>query len=117
MMELLISIAILGTVAVGFMGALMAGYHGVRVAHDQTTAQSLTRTAMEDVATEPFPIDTDEEEVTTTGNFDVVVDAYYIDSDYVESEDPTQIQMVTVTVRYHDSLETIKTTQCVKAQQ
>ena len=88
MIELLISIAILGMVSIGFLGALIAGYHGVRVAHDQTMAQSLTRTAMENVATTAFPMDTDTDEMTTTDYFDVVIHADYIDSDHEESEDP-----------------------------
>ncbi len=116
MMELLISIAILGTVAVGFLGALMTGYHATRLAHDQTTAQSLTRTTMENVATTGFPIDTESDEVTTSDQFDVVIHADYIDGDHVVSEDPTQLQMITVTIRYHESGKAIKVTQCVKAQ-
>lgn len=113
MMELLVSIAILGIVAVGFLGALIAGYHGVRVAHDQTMAQSLTRAAMENVATAPFPVDN---QTTTTEGYDVVIGADYIDGDHAVSGDPTQLQMVTVTVQYHDSGKAIKVTQCVKAQ-
>ncbi len=113
MMELLISIAILGIVAVAFLGALVAGYRGVRVANDQTMAQSLTKSAMENIATAPFPVDN---ETTTTENFDVVIGADYIDEDHAVSDDPTQMQMVTVTVQYHDSGEAIKVTQCVKAQ-
>lgn len=118
MIELLISIAILGMVSIGFLGALIAGYHGVRISHDQTMAQSLTRSAMENVATTAFPLDTGTDQVTTTDDYyDVVIHADYIDSDYVESEDPTQIQMITVTVQYHETGESIKVTQCVKAQQ
>lgn len=117
MIELLISIAILGMVSIGFLGALIAGYHGVRIAHDQTMAQSLTRTAMEGVATAAYPMDTDTDDTTTTDGFDVVIHADYIDGDHEVSDDPTEMQMVTVTVQYHDTGDHIKVTQCVKAQQ
>ena len=44
LIELLVAIAIFGVVSVAFLSALVAGYHGVIVAHDQTMAESLTRT-------------------------------------------------------------------------
>ena len=114
MMELLVSIAILGIVAVGFLGALIAGYHGVRVAHDQTMAQNLTRVAMENVATGGYPV---AEGTTTRDGLEVEIEAHYIDADYGESATATQMQMVTVTIRYEDSGDPIKVTRCVKAQQ
>ena len=66
LIELLISIAIFGVISVGFLSALVAGYHGVIVAHDQTMAESLTRTAFENVRAANFPIDTAADNVTTT---------------------------------------------------
>jgi type II secretory pathway pseudopilin PulG len=111
MIELLVSIAILGMVSIGFLGALMTGYISVRLAHDQTMAQNLTRSAMENVATASFPVASDNEQVDA---YDVVVTAVYVDGDRVESEDPTEIQLVTVTVQYHETGRTIKETQCVK---
>lgn len=117
MMELLVSIAILGTVSVGFLGALITGYRTVRLSHDLTTAQSLTRTALENVATAPFPMDTENDDVTTADDYyDVVVHADFIDSEHVVLENPTQLQMITVTVRYHETGKPIRVTQCVKAQ-
>ena len=38
LIELLVSMAIFGVISVGFLSALVAGYHGVIVAHDQTMA-------------------------------------------------------------------------------
>ncbi len=56
LIELLVSIAIFGVISVGFLSALVAGYHGVIVAHDQTMAQSLTRTTLENVRRAAYPI-------------------------------------------------------------
>ncbi len=56
MIELLVSIAIFGVVSVTFLGALVAGYRGIIIAHDQTMAESLTRTAMEE-SHQSFPCD------------------------------------------------------------
>ena len=113
MMELLVSIAVLGVVAIGFLGALMAGYRSVRVANDHTLAESLTRTAMENVAaSDAFPVPHQE---YSNGRLDVVIDGEYIDAGHVVSQSPTQLQMITVTIRYPDNGPAIKSTQCVKA--
>ncbi len=123
LIELLISIAIFGVISVGFLSALVAGYHGAIVAHDQTMAESLTRTAFENVNSAPFPIS---DNVTTLSKYDVVVDAEYITydvvvdpedvtaDDYEVSSDPTWLQMVTVTIRHHESGRTILSTQRTK---
>jgi prepilin-type N-terminal cleavage/methylation domain-containing protein len=111
LIELLISIAIFGVISVGFLSALVAGYHGVVVAHDQTMAQNLTRTTLENVRSAAFPV---ADYQTTTTKFDVEVEADYIDADYDVSGDPTERQMVTVTINYHESGRTILVTQGLK---
>jgi prepilin-type N-terminal cleavage/methylation domain-containing protein len=111
MVELLVALAIFGIIVVGFMSAFVTGYHGVRVADDLTVARNLTRTAFEDVRVAAYPV-LDYE--TTSMNYDVDVGAEYIDGDYVVSGDPTEVQMITVTVSYHDSGEPILVTQGVK---
>jgi prepilin-type N-terminal cleavage/methylation domain-containing protein len=111
LIEVLISIAIFGVVSVGFLSALVAGYHGVVVAHDQTMAQNLTRTTLENVRSAGFPI---VDYQTTTSKFDVDVGADYIDKDYEISTDPTERQSIIVTVRYHESGRTIWVTQGIK---
>ena len=116
LIELLVSIAIFGVISVGFLSALVAGYHGVIVAHDQTTAESLTRTAFENVRVADFPMDTSADNVTTISKFDVVVHADYIADNYTVISDPSFIQMITVTIRYHDSGKTILSTKATKVQ-
>jgi prepilin-type N-terminal cleavage/methylation domain-containing protein len=116
LIEVLISIAIFGVISVGFLSALVAGYHGVVVAHDQTMAQSLTRTTLENIRIAPFPIATGSDNVTTTSHYDVVVHADYITDNYTVVSDPTYLQMISVTIRYHASGRTILNTQMSKVQ-
>ena len=105
------AMAIFGVISVGFLSALVAGYHGAIVAHDQTMAQNLTRTTLENVRSAAYPV---VDYQTTTSKFDVDVGAEYIDQDYEISADPTEIQMITVTVKYDESGRTILVTQGIK---
>ena len=114
LIEVLVSIAIFGVISVGFLSALVTGYHGVVVAHDQTMAQNLTRTTFENIRVAPFPIETGSDNVTTTTKFDVVVHADNINENYEERTDPTNLQMITVTIRYHASGATIWATEGIK---
>jgi prepilin-type N-terminal cleavage/methylation domain-containing protein len=114
LIEVLISIAIFGVISVGFLSALIAGYHGVVVAHDQTMAQGLTRTTFENTRVAPFPIATGSDNVTTTSHYDVVVHADNINDNYTIVSVPSDLQLITVTVRYHASGRTIWVTQGIK---
>lgn len=114
LIEVLISIAIFGVISVAFLSALVAGYHGVIVAHDHTMAQSLTRTTLENVRVAPFPIATGSDNVTTTSQYDVVVHADNINENYTIVSVPSDLQMITVTVQYHASGRTIWVTQGIK---
>ena len=111
LIEVLVSIAIFGVISVGFLSALVAGYHGVVVAHDVTMAESLTRTTFENVRNAPFPI---VDYQTTTSHYDVVVHADNINSGYEIVSDPSDLQMISVTVRYHASGRTILNSQVTK---
>ncbi|MBN2099090.1 MAG: type II secretion system protein [Dehalococcoidia bacterium] len=113
LIELLVAMAIFGIISVGFLTAMVAGYHGVVVAHEQTMAQNLTRTTLENVRDAAYPV---MDYTTTTSRFDVEVGAEYIDEDFVTSEDPTSVQRITVTVKHHGSGGTILATQALKVQ-
>jgi len=106
LIELLVSIAIFGVISVGFLSALVAGYHGVIVAHELTMAESLTRTTFEDVSDAEYPIVSYQ---TTVSRFDVVVTAENItDLDtYTIVNAPSDFQKITVTVSHHESGTTI----------
>jgi prepilin-type N-terminal cleavage/methylation domain-containing protein len=106
LIELLISIAIFGVISVSFLSALIAGYHGVIVAHDQTMAESLTRTTFEDVSDADFPVASYQKTVL---KYDVIVQAENItDLDtYQVVEGPSNFQMITVTIRRHVDNATI----------
>jgi prepilin-type N-terminal cleavage/methylation domain-containing protein len=111
LIELLVSIAIFGVISVGFLSALVAGYHGVIVAHDMTTAESLTRTTFENVRNAGFPI---VDYQTNTSKFDVLVHADNITEDYTVVNAASDLQMITVTVRYHDGGRTLLDTEMTK---
>ena len=100
LIELLISIAIFGVISVSFLSALITGYHGVIVAHDQTMAESLTRTTFEDVSDADFPVASYQKTVL---KYDVIVQVENItDLDtYQVVEAPSDFQMITVTIRHH----------------
>jgi prepilin-type N-terminal cleavage/methylation domain-containing protein len=114
LIEVLVSMAIFGVISVGFLSALVAGYHGVVVAHDQTMAQSLTRTTFENVRMAAYPVDTGADSVTPASKFDVVVHADYINKDHEIVTDPTDLQLITVTIRYHESGRTAWVTEGMK---
>jgi prepilin-type N-terminal cleavage/methylation domain-containing protein len=117
LIEVLMSIAIFGVISVGFLSALVTGYHGVIVAHDQTMAQSLTRTTFENIRVAPFPMATGSDNVTTTTKFDVVVHADNINDNYTIVSVPSNLQMIRVTIRYHESGRTIWVTEGIKVKQ
>jgi len=106
LIEVLVSIAIFGVISVGFLSALVAGYHGVIVAHDVTMAESLTRTTFENVRDADFPI---VDYQTTLSRYDVIVTAENIsDLDtYTVVDAPSDFQKITVTVRHHHDNTTI----------
>jgi prepilin-type N-terminal cleavage/methylation domain-containing protein len=114
LIEVLMSIAIFGVISVAFLSALVTGYHGVVVAHDQTMAQSLTRSTFENVRVAPFPMATGSDNVTTTTKFDVVVHAVNINDNYTVVAVPSNLQMITVTIKYHASGATIWVTEGIK---
>ena len=114
LIEVLISIAIFGVISVAFLSALVTGYHGVVVAHDQTMAQNLTRSTFENVRVAPFPMATGSDNVTTTTKFDVVVHAANITDNYTPATGASNLQMITVTIKYHASGRTIWATQGIK---
>lgn len=107
MIELLIAIAIFGVISVSFLGALVAGYRSVVVAHDQTMAQSLTRTTFENVRSSLSAQQTGSDNVTTTSNYDVVVHAENVTSSFASVSGPSDIQKITVTIKYHATGRTL----------
>lgn len=111
LIELLISIAIFGVVSVGFLSAMVAGYHGAIVAHEQRSAHTLTRTALEDVRRAQFPITNYE---TTESNYRVSITAAYIDKAYQPATGSTNLQMVTVTVSSSETGRSILVTEELK---
>lgn len=118
MMELLVAVAVFGMVSLAFLSALTTGYRGVMVAQDQTTAESLTRTALEDTRQLGFAdISTTTENITTVSPYEVVVHADYVDDDsYTVITGPSNIKLITVTVRHEATDKTIKVTTVTRVQ-
>lgn len=114
MIELLVSIAIFGVVAVTFMGALVAGYGGIVRSHDQTMAESLTRTKFEEIKSSGGAV---QDHTDTVDNYDIVVTTENItdSSTYASFSGPADYQMITVTISNRDTGRVILETRDSKA--
>lgn len=104
MMELLVSIAVLGVVSLGFLGALVAGYRSVQLAGDQTMAESLTRTELENIkssgdAIADYTVTVDHYRVTVTAeNVTIHYDPLGGPAIYQVIDGPASYQVITVTI-------------------
>jgi prepilin-type N-terminal cleavage/methylation domain-containing protein len=107
LIELLVAVAIFGVVSVSFLTAMVAAYHGALVAHDQTMAQSLVSTALENVRSAAYPLATSSDNVSTISNYEVVIHADNVTTTYQITNNASNTQLITVTVRYAASQRTI----------
>jgi prepilin-type N-terminal cleavage/methylation domain-containing protein len=85
LIEVLIALALLGVIAIAFIGAIYVGLGSVAIADERATAESLARTQIEHVKQQPYR-DADPSDVATYSARDVSADKAY---DYysVESYD------------------------------
>jgi len=105
LIEVLVAVAILGVVSVAFLSAIVTGYGAVAVADRKATAESLTRTEIERVRNEAYPI-TDYTRTPTSpappspppSGYEVRVHAEYINPPTYVTGTSAGMQMITVTV-------------------
>ncbi|OGO02824.1 MAG: hypothetical protein A2Y72_00230 [Chloroflexi bacterium RBG_13_53_26] len=103
LIEVLVGVAILGVVGVGFLSALSSGYLALILADEKTMAEALTRTEFEDIRSLPFDADAVGYTDTELG-YDIVVSVVNVD----DSGSPSPIQKWTVSVS-HDGSEVLTT--------
>jgi prepilin-type N-terminal cleavage/methylation domain-containing protein len=100
LIEALIALAILGIVAIAFLTALTTSSVAMILADENTTAESLTRSELEDIKNSSYPIIGYD---VAQGNYEVQVRSKFIDPDtHVEAVVDTGLQEITVTVYHED---------------
>lgn len=114
MIELLVSIAVFGVVSVTFLGALVLGYGAIVRSHDQTMAESLTRTKFEEIKGSAGAV---QDHADIVDNYDIVVTTDNItdSSTYAPYSGPADYQMITVTISNRDTGRVILETRDSKA--
>ncbi len=98
LIEVIVAVAILGVVAVGFLSALSSGYLALVLADENTVAESLTRSEFERIRQSSYPV-ADYQRNNALPGYDLTVDV----AD-VEGGGTSPIQSVTVEVRHQDEL-------------
>lgn len=109
LVEVLVAVAILGVVVVGFLSALSSGYLALVLADENTMAESLTRTELEHVRNSEYPVVSDNH--TPVNGYDVVTYAVYTDPvTYLPTTTPKGRQEVMVEVWHQGELVLATTT-------
>ena len=117
LIEVIIALALLGIIAVAFLGALFTASKAILIADERATAESLARSQMEDVkncsyehGASPLYEQVDVESPTHPGYF-ISVDAPPIDPDtglpLANPDEDKSIQKIIVTVDHHEESEVI----------
>ena len=105
LIEVIIALALLGIIAVVFLGGLATASKAILVADVRTTAESLARSQMEHVKSQNYDKDNDPPQYTLL--LSDIPDGYYIDitperldpnEDGTENDDG--IQKITVTIKH-----------------
>jgi prepilin-type N-terminal cleavage/methylation domain-containing protein len=106
LLEVVLSLALLGIVAAGFLGALATGSRAISIADERATAESLARTQLEFVRSQPYDADNNPPEYLIISD---IPDGYYIILNAVrldykgDGDDPDDgIQNITVIVVHNE---------------
>jgi type II secretory pathway pseudopilin PulG len=97
LIEVVVAVAILGVVAVGFLSALSSGYLALVLADENTVAESLTRSEFERIRQASYPV-ADYQRNNALPGYDLAIDAANVNG----GDSP--IQSVTVEVRHQGEL-------------
>jgi len=103
--EVLVALALLGIIAIAFLGAMATASKAIFIADERTTAESLARSQMEYVKNLAY-----EYEATEYGiDPNLTLDGYTLSVavDPLHDPDDEGIQKITVTVSHHDKPEVI----------
>jgi len=102
LIEVLVAMAILGIVAVAFLTALTTSAMAIILADENTMAESLTRTELENITNRPYPIPP--VSVKSVLGYEVNTTAVYIDKYGSPSGTDLGMQQITVEIRHQDKL-------------
>jgi len=102
--EVIVALALLGIIAVAFLGGLATASKAIFIADERTTAESLARSQMEYIKNLPY-----EYEATQYGiDPNLTLDGYALSVTADPLRDPDDgIQKITVTIGHHDKPEVI----------
>jgi prepilin-type N-terminal cleavage/methylation domain-containing protein len=111
LIEALIALAILGIVAVAFLTALTTSSVAIILADEKTTADSLTRSELENIKNSLYPVTPYD---SIQGDYTVQVRSKFIDPDtHADAFTDTGLQEITVNILHQDP-EPILVTQTYK---
>lgn len=111
LVEVLVAIAIFGVVSVAFLTALTTAYGGTVFVHNKTRAESLIRTTLEQISKAQYPV---ADSTTVVSPHRIEVRAQYINSSHQVVTGPTELQLITVTIKNHSTGRIIMITQNIK---
>ncbi|HEY33288.1 MAG TPA: type II secretion system protein [Dehalococcoidia bacterium] len=97
LIEVLVSLAIIALIAVGFLSGLSTSLRSLMVTDEMTTAESLARSQMEYIKNQSYSTSEDYNEIECPLGYEIMV---------LTSELQTGIQKITVSVNHHDEYVT-----------
>lgn len=104
LMEVALAMALLGIVAVAYLGALATGSRAIIIADERATAESLARTQMEDVRQQPYDGDNNPPIYSTIldipDGYDITVSAERLDPYGDGTTNDDGIQSITVLIEH-----------------
>jgi prepilin-type N-terminal cleavage/methylation domain-containing protein len=105
LIEVVLSLALMSIVAVGFLGALGTGSRGITIADEQATAESLARTQLEYVRSQPYDADNDPPVYLIISDipdgYAIELNNIWLDNKGDGDDTDDGIQSITVVVQHH----------------
>lgn len=101
LVEIVIAMALIAIIGVGFLGGLSQAMFSLHIADVRTTAESLARSEMEAIKSEPYrPAPWDGDPEKKFEGYTITASAEALDDP--ETPEKENLQEITVTVTHHD---------------
>ena len=111
LIEVIIAMALLGIIAIVFLGALATASNAIIIADERATAESLARSQMEYVKNQDYDGVNNPPQYTllsdTPADYTIVIDAVRLDPNGDGTDNDDGIQKITVTVDHLEKPEVI----------